>query len=257
MKYKIYTLASKIINTDLINSQKKVMNHLGIDIEYITDFSYPSIHNELLNNSDSDVIGFIDSDFIPFSKEGVIRDINYAFKNNTFIGVAHPVPGAGYNCERVNIEPINLDGNNKNFRMYQNVCTPYFFINKMCYEKLGRPTFSSTDKSDIGGEITYEAHNLGITYRLYYPTCFERISETDLYGKVLRRLGNYGFYGVGMVYPNVGYHLLESRFGKNVELFANRCNDIINNTFSTDGFYDCQDVDICEKLGLTEKQINY
>lgn len=262
MTYKIYTCASRSMDEALVNAHKKVIKHFDIQVDYIHDFyfwmQHPQILDDLMNKSDADVVGFMDVDFIPFSKEAVIRDINYAYENNTFIGIAQPIPGSGYNQIPECHFPLPefKQGNNKKMRMYQNVCTPYFFIKKTCYEKLGKPTFANTPRSDTGGEISYAAHAVGINYRLYYPTCFETIFDNPD-GLAIRRLGNYGFYGIGAVYPNVGYHLCESKTYKNTELFIKRCDDVINNKFTTDGFYDCQDVDICKKLGLTDKQIDY
>lgn len=266
MTYKIYTCASRTLDESFVNAHKKVIKHFNIEIEYIRDFDFctqhPQILNDLINGCDADVVGFMDVDFIPFSKESIIRDANYVYDNDTFIAIAHPIPGSGYNQLRQDRMP-RFDyeqGNNKTVRMYQNVCTPYFLIKKTCYEKLGKPTFVNNHRSDTGGEISYAAHVAGINYRLYYPSCFEKtFSNRD--NLRIARLGNYGFYGVGTVYPNVGYHLIQVQdqveSDANKELFIKRCDDVINNRFTTQGFYDCQDVDICKKLGVTDKQIDY
>jgi hypothetical protein len=262
MTYKIYTCASRTLDESLVNAHKKVIKHFNIEIEYIRDFAFwaqhPQILNDLINGCDADVVGFMDIDFIPFSKEAIIRDVNYVYDNDTFIGIAQPIPGSGYNqIGECNFPlPEFKQGNNKTVRMYQNVCTPYFLIKKTCYEKLGKPTFANTHRSDTGGEISYAAHVAGINYRLYYPTCFEK-PFVNIDNLAINRLGNYGFYGVGTVYPNVGYHLVQVKSDINTELFIKRCDDVINNRFTTQGFYDCQDVDICKKLGVSDKQIDY
>lgn len=204
----------------LVEAQKKVMNHFNIDITYhnLNGASHGQWMNWIADNDDSDVIGFIDNDCVPTNREILKQCITYAYKNESFISGAQATN---------HIKPCS--------HIFTAPC--FFIISKKCYEKLGRPTFSETPRSDVCEEICYIAEDAGIKYRALYPTHFERPSIEGLWA-----LSNYGYYGIGTHFIGGIYHLYQGRYQKNVELFEQRCQEIIDGTFSINGMINCLDL---------------
>ena len=64
------------------------------------------------------------------------------------------------------------------------------------------------------------------------PTYFEKGSSEGVWP-----LGSLGYYGIGTVFDNSIYHLYQSRMAENIELFVSRCKQVIDNTFTTEGFH--------------------
>ena len=168
--------------------------------------------NHILENSKSDVIGFIENDCIPLNREIVEYAINYVQQSGTFIGAAQVAN---------HIPPFN--------HIYAAPC--FYFISREFWNSLGKPSFTETARSDVGEEISRIADERKITYKAIYPTHFERAPEEGIW-----KLGNYGYYGIGTVFGNNIYHLYQGRYQKNIELFKLRCQEIIDGTFSTNGF---------------------
>lgn len=86
-------------------------------------------------------------------------------------------------------------------------------------------------RSDVAEEVSFRAEKLGIRYRTLYPTCFELDPVEGVWA-----LGSYGFYGIGTVFDNSVYHLFQSRFSQNVELFVRRCDEVIQGAFDSSEF---------------------
>jgi hypothetical protein len=88
----------------------------------------------------------------------------------------------------------------------------------------------------VAENISYLAEKTGIRYRTLYPTYFERVPREGIWP-----LSSYGYYGIGTVFHNSVYHLFQSRMAENIELFVKRCDEVLQNTFSTQGFRSCTD----------------
>ena len=82
----------------------------------------------------------------------------------------------------------------------------------------------------MGEEITRAAELLGQRFRVLYPDSFEREPREGLWP-----LGHYGYYGIGTVFDQTVYHLYQGRFGSNLQLFIQRCDEIAAGTFSNAG----------------------
>ena len=75
-------------------------------------------------------------------------------------------------------------------------------------------------------EVSYIAEDFGVRYRCLYPSTFEREPVEGVWP-----LGNYGYYGVGTTFDNTVYHLYQGRMGNNIQLFVDRCKEIVDGTF--------------------------
>ena len=208
-------------NPDILAAHKKVMQHFGIDVEYNQEnIPHGEWLDRVVNQGTNKVIAIIEPDLIPLNSDIILQAARYVYENDAFLGCAqasnHIYPGS-----HIFASPA------------------FFFITPNCYDKLSRPSFiEKRGRSDVAQELSYRAEELGIRYRTLYPTCFERKPSEGIWA-----LGSYGFYGIGTVFADSVYHLFQSRLSQNVDLFVQRCDDVINNRFSTSGFISSTEFD--------------
>lgn len=211
---------------EVLAAHKRVMAHFGIKVHY-TQENIP--HGEWLDRvigqGTSKVIAIIEPDLIPLNLEIVKQAANYVYDNDTFLGCAQ-VSNHVYPATHIFAAPA------------------FFFITPSCYEKLGRPSFMpKKGQTDVAEKLSYRAEELGIRYRTLYPSCFERAPAEGVWA-----LSSYGFYGIGTVFADSVYHLFQSRLAQNVDLFVQRCDEVINHTFNTSGFISSTDFQAIGKV---------
>lgn len=207
----------------IVDSHKKVMRHFGIEVMYhAKNQSHFDWMDEITHISKADIIGFIDIDCVPINPLVVDMFIKYAATNNSFIG---PAQVSNHIAPATHIF----------------AAPSFLFISTDCYERLGRPSFSYNYRSDAAEEISHVAESMCMNFKTIYPTKFEEISQAGIW-----RLGSYGCYGIGTVYDDLIYHLYESRIclPHNITRFQNRCDQIIDSSFSSEDFYSCKTFDI-------------
>jgi hypothetical protein len=206
------------MNERIVNSHSSVMKHFDIDVQYThANVRHGLWMDHVILSQDSDVFVFSDIDCVPLNREVYDKAIEYVSKHDTFIG-----PGQASN----HIHP----------KSHVFASPAFFFITKSCYERLGNPTFAETQRSDVAEEVSYVAEEKGQRYRCWYPTLFDDVPVEGVW-----RLSNYGFYGIGTIFGTSVYHLYQSRFNKNVELFERRCSQIVNNSFDKSGMMNTLD----------------
>lgn len=192
---------------------KSVTDHFNLSVNYhhLDGVPHGFWMNEIIKCTNSDIIGFFDIDCVPTNKKIVEDSINFVIKYDTFIGIAqtsnHIPP-----CSHIFVAPA------------------FFFISRNCYKRLGSPSFSETFRSDVAEEVSYRAEEKGISYRAIYPTHYERPSTEGVWN-----LGNYGKFAIGTHFNGGIYHLYQGRYRQNIELFSQRCSQIINGNFTTNG----------------------
>ena len=211
MKLELHTLYWDNVDPRIIDSHKKVTDHLGLDINYYHENTYHGLWMDLvLKNSTSDIIGFIDGDCVPLSKQAVINAATYAGTNDSFIGIAQVSN---------HIPP----------RSHIYAAPAFFFTTKKCWSRLNT-SFGETVRSDVAEEYCYKAEQERVKYRCIFPTTFEMEPNEGLWP-----LHNYGYYGIGTTFGDYCYHLYQGRESKNIDLFVKRCNEIVEGTFNTSG----------------------
>lgn len=219
MKIELHTLYWDN-GTRLVEAQKKVFEHFGVNVNYThaNGVGHGAWMNRVMDNTDSDVVGFIDNDCVVTNKDIIDHCAHYAFTHNSFIGAAQATN---------HIKPYS--------HIFAAPC--FLFVSKKAYENLGRPTFAETPRSDVAEEFSYLAEEAALPYRALYPTHFEREPIEGLW-----KLSNFGYYGIGTHFMGGIYHLYQGRYNTNVELFEQRCEEIINGTFSLEGAHNSIDL---------------
>jgi len=204
MKVTVHTLKWTDNNPLILENHKKVLDHFQIPVNYTEE----NIHHGLwmdrvLNTFDSDIFVFMDSDCVPLTREAVDEAINHC-ANGYLVGNAQVT-----NCIKAKHDLF---------------CAPSFVvISKQYYEEIGKPSAVNNHRSDVAQELTRGAVEKEKRIKMYFPTSFQGIPRGGIW-----RLGGYGYYGIGTVYDNKMYHLYQTRFVKNVDLFVETCGHILN-----------------------------
>ena len=213
MKVEFNSLHWDNVDKDMLTAHQRVMNHFSIPMNYDNrdGHNHGNWMQWVINNSKSDVIVFMEPDCIPLNNM-LFEYIKYAYYNETFVGIAQVSN---------HIPP----------KSHIYAAPGFYAISKKVYEKLGRPSFTETRRSDTAEEICYLAESKSIKYRALMPTYFEKPSSEGYWA-----LSNIGYYGIGTVFNNSIYHLYQSRMAENIELFTKRCEEVISGTFDPTRF---------------------
>ena len=204
MKASVHTLRWKNNDPRVSESHRKVMDHFGIPVIYTEEnINHGVFIDWVLNNYDSDIFVFLDSDCVPLSREAFDESIQHCV-NGYLVGNAQVT-----NCIKAKHDLF---------------CAPSFFvISRKMYQEIGKPSATDTSMSDIGQEITRAAVRHEKRIKMNFPTSFQGVPQGGIW-----RLSGYGYYGIGTVYDNKMYHLYQTRFAKNVDLFVETCDHIVN-----------------------------
>lgn len=208
MKIEIHTVYDDVIHPTLLTYHKKVFNYFGLTPIYTKKKIHPYnpgyLYNEILKTTDADLIIFSDSDAVPINDLFYDEIVKYC-SNNYIIGVTQVTP-------------------NHN-TIHEFYCAPAFMgISKTYYDDLGNPSFEDEAKigCEVGQQITKKAIELRKRIKLWFPNTFQAVPRGGLW-----RYSSYGFNGIGSIYDEKIYHLFEGRFSKNIELFAEACEFIL------------------------------
>lgn len=214
MKIEFNTLHWDNVDKDMLQAHQRVMQHFNFPVNYHNvNMNHGQWMNRIVSESSSDVIIIIEPDCIPLNRDNILKCIYYAYNSDSFVGIAQVSN---------HIPP----------KSHIYAAPGFFCIRKSVYDRLGRPSFSETRRSDTAEELCFIAEEKGVRYRALLPTHFEKEPSEGLWP-----LSNLGYYGIGTVFDNTVYHLYQSRMADNIDLFVNRCNEVIANKFTTDGFY--------------------
>ena len=82
----------------------------------------------------------------------------------------------------------------------------------------------------------YNRELLGNESVIIYPTESAN-NDIDVKIKFTKQFSLYGYYGIGTLFGDKIYHLYQGRVGVNVELFKNRCNQILEGHFDKSQMY--------------------
>lgn len=212
MKVEFNSLHWDNVDSRMLEAHKRVMDHFEIPMNYWNqNVHHGAWLDHIMKNTTSDVVVIMEPDCIPLNKS-YLEYIKYVNQNETFVGIAQVSN---------HIPP----------KSHIYAAPAFYAISKKAYDKLGRPSFTETRRSDTAEEISYFAEDTGMRYRALMPTCFEKESSEGIWP-----LSNLGYYGIGTVFDNSIYHLYQSRMAENIEMFVKRCDQVIDGTFNTDNF---------------------
>lgn len=220
----IFTYNNFQINPVIIDSQKEVLNKFNIfdDIE----------HEHLFYNAkDGDVVpdqvinhalpilfyekGYtsvliLDVDCVPLSSNALDYTFN-RIEEGAVIG---------------NVQRSNHLDNNKHLFCGASCCG----ISRETWERLGRPSSSPTNRSDICEEFVWLAEEQGVDVEFFIPQSYERLPYNEPNPWPLDDI--LPPYGIGTTFANKNntpmfYHLFQSRLNLHVELFVNKCKSLV------------------------------
>lgn len=240
IKLSLNTLYWPNISSKIVESHKSVMKHFGFSINYCTEtIDHSEWMQQVVETSDADIVGLIDIDCVPIVKSAIPDMVKYAYKNKTMSGLSQIAN---------HLSPMT--------HMY--VSGACMFIYKPLWLALDSPSFLQTQDYEPSEYVTTVAENNGVRPKTLFPTSFEKEPVEGVW-----RHSSYGLYGIGTVYgKDQFYHLFQVRMSNHVELFEERCKQIIDGTFDSTKFYNSLDFDypgkICcfpQELKLKEKWI--
>jgi hypothetical protein len=231
VKVSLNTLYFPNSNPKFIDATKSVHKHFNLKVNYWEmSARHGAWMDHVINNTDSEVVGFLDIDCVPLTDTAINEIIVFVAKNKSIAGCAQASN---------HLPPMT--------HIFIAPCC--FFVWKPLHTALGNISFSETTRSDVCEELCYVAEENGVRMKALYPTHFEREAEEGVW-----RLHNYGLYGVGTVFANKFYHLYQSRFQSNVDLFIERCKQIVDGTFTTEGMFSSTDFDFKGRICNFEQE---
>jgi len=240
---------SKTISKDIAEYQKKVFNKFNILLnQFDDDIRHPEFMDYIMNNINADIFIFFDIDCILLRKN-IINEILLEVNDNSIFGLAQ--------CDNSNdlnhiYAAPSCFGITKN--LYNNLSNPSFverqryisnYNNKIENTKnlisaygikdigYGSEFYNQSMKiaqrlnlkliCDTAEEITYLCEEKGYNINLWYPTNYDKNSNTW-------RLGNSNIlFGNGTIYNNCIYHNFQIRKNEESQRFINKCKEILNN----------------------------
>lgn len=189
------------IDNQIVEYQKKVFEHFGLQINQINSPTWPG-HGHLVDEhlqklgDDWDIFILFDIDCIPLDDKIIQEGKEWAKKNLGLFSVAQ-----------------------RHYRKSEMVyASPAFLIfSKKTYDLLGKPSFVETKRSDVAGELTHKCIEKQLLIKLMWPS---NVEEEKWILKDNQKFGR------GTTYENRVYHAFESRMD-NISCFVNKCKEII------------------------------
>ena len=219
MNFEIHTLYYKNSNPIFFEFHSKIMKKFDVPVQYTNETLNVGVWmDRVMNNSKSDIVGFIDIDCLVTNKDIINKCLSNVKKTKSMIGIA-------------------LSANHIFPYTHIYIGPAFCFIDRQTWNKIGKPTFGQLKnklknifktKYDYSQNVCYQLEKNGIRYKALYPQFFDKVHK-EYY------LHNYGMYGIGTYYEGGVYHLFESRLNENIKLFEKRCEQILKDTFTTEG----------------------
>ncbi|HQU41028.1 MAG TPA: hypothetical protein PLI89_14245 [Chitinophagales bacterium] len=188
---------------DVLKSQAAVMKHLQLDNvhrQYLTDLQHPEACDEVLANTDAEMVILMDIDCIPIHQYAITDVVRKVQSYNAIVGAAQ-------NANHI-IDCIDY-------------ASPAFVVIRMdLYEKAGRPSFVPTERGDVGTELTYACRANNVNIQLLPILSVEDPRWSLSTGEK---------FGIGTLYYPGIYHAFESRMNASARgAFIRKCEEVLN-----------------------------
>lgn len=204
------------IPKQILEDHKKCCDKFGLEVVYhtypeFTDYDEVySAHGNFMTSileEEEEVACFLDIDCLPHNIDVLESAYKWARDNDSFVGNAQ------------NISHTIL----KNYIYAAASC---LFVSKKAWKTLGSPSLSwfvqDGKQVDTAQILTLRADQIGMDYQLMYPIGWD---EGEGY-----KLGGYGKYGTGTLYPGTWHYFRISKFKDEIpELWSKTVNSIITN----------------------------
>lgn len=192
------------------NCKYEFLKYLGNDGEIFPDQAIDYAFNKLFYEDKYDVILMLDIDCIPLDSYAIEYVFNKALQGY-IIG---------------NIQRSNHINNNEHVYIAPSaIC-----ISKKTFEKLNKPSFAPTYRSDIGEELCFMAEEQDIPLEMFLPKNYEQLPLNENNPWELKN--DMPRYGIGTTFidskeKEMFYHLFQSRYHKFNNLFFDKCISIL------------------------------
>ncbi|MFM7795432.1 MAG: hypothetical protein ACKO7N_01570 [Candidatus Nitrosotenuis sp.] len=188
----------------------------GIEIVYhkdkfiSVDAAYTAHGNcltQFMTEDPEDVVCFLDLDCLIYNLDTLKKVFEWVKYNKSFAGNAQ-----------------NISHTVTKNRLY--AAASMLIIHKEAWNYLGRPDLAWSMQGgiqiDTAQSLSLKADEVGFNYQLLYPIGYD--GDRNTY-----RLGTYGQYGTGTMYPGSWHYFRISDFHQDIpELWTNRVNNILN-----------------------------
>jgi hypothetical protein len=187
------------ISSRILDAQKAVFEALDIELAQVNIDGMNHGHwmTDVAHHNEKDLIVFCDIDAFPITRKAYESAIISA-KNGKLFGLAQTAN---------HIRPSDI------------YAGPMFMaFSKEMYERIESPTLAHDDHHDPAQSMTDRALAYGIDVDICYPTSV-----------ILPQwpLANKGVFGIGTFYGDLEFfHLFQSRFPKNIDLFVAVAEDV-------------------------------
>jgi hypothetical protein len=202
-KIQAFTCYQNNISENIVKYQKMVFDLFGMNlIQEYTEIDHPEYLDQKINNIDFDILVFFDIDCIPLNPNLYSYIIDKLSDNNSILGV-----------EQCNMKKEGIYAG-----------PSCFGITKDVFNKLEKPSFKPTYRSDTAGEFTFSSIDKNVNVKLFNIK------------KSLNKKWKCGdkFFGNGTTYEDWLYHQFElGRYYKHPNLkiyeyqFINKCKEVI------------------------------
>jgi hypothetical protein len=191
------------INPKIVEYQRRCVErylpHAWIYHQHYTEESHGSALNQCLRDAKEDVIVLLDIDCIPLSRASFSLLRHYAEKG-VLTGAVQRANHVS-NREHLYVGPFCMA------------------LSRSAYNSLGRPSFSETDRGDVGEELTYRWQETKGSIFFLWPSHVEN--------QVWPLIGEAQF-GYGTTYDGLFYHAFCIREGVTSDLFITRCKRVMS-----------------------------
>lgn len=216
MKIEFHTLYWPGTNQRIVDAHKEVMEKFGFPVNYtIQRIDHGEWMSIILENSKSEIICFFDIDCVPLNREEIIYHINQARLRKNFTGIAqvsNHIPPA----KHIYAAPA------------------FFVIHKECWNKVNVSMIAGSDgkrAGDVCELFTYAAEDMNIPFGLLMPKYYYKEPKEGIWN-----LSDKGCYGIGTIFCNTVYHLYQSRFSENIDIFIKHSKMIIDGNLNLKDF---------------------
>jgi len=188
------------IPEEVLFYQKKVFQKFGYNLNQIHFHdSHAKAIDRYLTGNNWEFVSLFDVDSIPLHRNVLHNAIKTCTHNNAIYGCAQQ---ASHLLNRF-------------------IYAAPSFINftYTTYEKLGKPSFSQTERADVGGEVTLRCREVGVAVNLLFPTHAE---------EKIWSLGEHHMFGLGTTYEGQVYHAFRIRRDGHAHRFIEKCKAVLD-----------------------------